>query len=248
MKTKSLLIVLIYTLLMLSGCQKADPPPIDTPDPEIPEKVGYKEYSFSGFTVKILEDKINEGDAIKALKLIEENLKEVTELFPEHTLGVMKERPIWLEKNVRTDGAAWYHTSKEWLIQNGMNPDKAKCVEINNYKNYVDWTILNQPYMILHELSHLYHDLKLGFDNKEILDAYNNALDKKLYYKVKRYNGNNNYSEVDKAYALTTVQEYFAELSEAYFGLNDYFPYTKEELKEYDPKGYDVIDRLWNQE
>ena len=40
-------------------------------------------------------------------------------------------------------------------------------------------------------------------------------------------------------------KEYFAELSEAYWGRNDYFPYTRQELKTYDPTGFAVLEQIW---
>lgn len=157
----------------------------------------------------------------------------------------MRTRPIWLEKNIGDGGAAWYHISKDWLIENKMNPEKAKCVEIKNYVNYVNWSELNQPFMLLHELAHLYHDIELTYDHKGILDSYNNAKTKNLYLNVQRHDGFERYSTAAKAYALNNHHEYFAENTEAYFGKNDYFPFTKEELKEYDPMGYEVIDKIW---
>ena len=49
------------------------------------------------------------------------------------------------------------------------------------------------------------------------------------------------------AYAHTNEREYFAELTEAYFGWNSYFPFTKEELESYDPEGYNLIENSWEQ-
>ena len=48
-----------------------------------------------------------------------------------------------------------------------------------------------------------------------------------------------------KGYATTDRMEYFAELSEAYFGKNDFFPFTREELKTHDPEGFAVMNEVW---
>ena len=48
-----------------------------------------------------------------------------------------------------------------------------------------------------------------------------------------------------KAYALTNSAEYFAELSEAYFGRNDYAPFDRAELEAFDPAGYAVVEGAW---
>jgi hypothetical protein len=36
-------------------------------------------------------------------------------------------------------------------------------------------------------------------------------------------------------YALNTSDEFFAEMTEAYWGQNDYYPFNREELKNCDP-------------
>ena len=40
--------------------------------------------------------------------------------------------------------------------------------------------------------------------------------------------------------------EYFSELTESYFGINDFYPFVKEELKKYDPIGYECVEKIWN--
>lgn len=48
-----------------------------------------------------------------------------------------------------------------------------------------------------------------------------------------------------KHYALNNSQEYFAETSEAYFGTNDFFPFVRAELKEHDPRGFGLMEKVW---
>ncbi len=48
-----------------------------------------------------------------------------------------------------------------------------------------------------------------------------------------------------KAYALTNELEYFAELSEAYLGKNDFYPYNRKQLEQYDPDGYAIMKNIW---
>lgn len=243
-KLKHIITMLLIMASFQYSCTK-DSSPIEEPEPELPAEDKYIDLSFSGFIVKINERYTDEHDAKIAIDFIEEDLKKIVKLLPEHALEVMRPRPIWLEKNIRTDGAAWYHISRDWLISQDMNPEKEKSVEINNYVNYVDWSKLNQPLMLLHELAHLYHDLGITFDHPEVLAAYNNAITNNLYLDIERHDGYGRYSTVARAYALNNHHEYFAELSEAYFGENDFFPFTREELMDYDPMGYEVIDKIW---
>ena len=49
----------------------------------------------------------------------------------------------------------------------------------------------------------------------------------------------------ERAYGMNNPQEYFAELTEAYFGTNDFYPFVKPELAEHDAQGYAAIESLW---
>ena len=48
-----------------------------------------------------------------------------------------------------------------------------------------------------------------------------------------------------RAYALTNRMEYFAELSEAYLGVNDFQPFDRAELQRYDPQGFALMEKVW---
>jgi hypothetical protein len=40
--------------------------------------------------------------------------------------------------------------------------------------------------------------------------------------------------------------EFFAEMTEAYFGTNDFFPFNRAELKESEPQIYEVLKNTWD--
>ena len=48
-----------------------------------------------------------------------------------------------------------------------------------------------------------------------------------------------------EAYATTDHKEYFAELTEAWFWENDYYPFNRAELLEFDPAGAAVVESAW---
>ena len=60
------------------------------------------------------------------------------------------------------------------------------------------------------------------------------------YKNVKRPDGS-----IADAYARHSAPEYFAELSEAWFGRKDFYPFTRADLAAYDPDGEALIPRLW---
>lgn len=51
--------------------------------------------------------------------------------------------------------------------------------------------------------------------------------------------------KIEDADAIRDEYEYFAELSETYFWRNDFFPFTREDLKKYDPVGTEMIMKSW---
>jgi hypothetical protein len=173
----------------------------------------------------------------KAYIQLEKDLSQVEQLIPAKHLRKLKKVKIWISFN--TQAGAAYHPSEQWLRENGRNPKMAKGIEIQNAQNYLDW-LKSQPMIILHELSHAYHHQVLGYNNKAILVAFNKAKKEGLYDSVEYIAGGKK-----RAYAMSNEKEYFAELTEAYFGKNDFFPFTKKELKTHDPIGYELINKSW---
>jgi hypothetical protein len=100
--------------------------------------------------------------------------------------------------------------------------------------------MLKHPAVILHELVHAYHHQILGFDEPRIKAAYDGAMKAGLYDKVLLYTG-----QTVRHYAATNHMEYFAEGSEAYFYRNDFYPFVRAELEEYDPVLHDLLEDIW---
>ena len=92
---------------------------------------------------------------------------------------------------------------------------------------------------LLHELAHAYHDLVLSFYHPQIRTAFGRA------QASGRYNAVRGPCGWDRAYAMSSPMEFFAELSEAYLGINDFFPFTRDDLKAFDPESYRVISNAW---
>jgi len=240
-------------LMILNSCGKENSTPTPTPSKN-KEEVVVEEWTtveWEGFTYKIRTALKESTAAKKAMELLQQNLTEINELLVNNqdALKVMKSHPIWLEKDL-TDGAAWYHVSKEWLAEQGYMTEKWHCVEICNYQHYVTWTNQNQPYMVLHELCHLYHNqgIENGYDNSDILAAYNHAVSSGMYINtLYRLDANTTYhlGAGQKAYCLNDCMEYFSEMCEAYWGENDYYPFDYWDLKEYDTVAFELMEKIW---
>ncbi|MBX3363281.1 MAG: hypothetical protein KF866_00830 [Phycisphaeraceae bacterium] len=135
-----------------------------------------------------------------------------------------------------------FHVSSAWLTSSGFDAHREGTVEICNADDFLLWRA-EQPFMVLHEFAHGYHWL-LGMDRQDVRDAHANAEASGLYRRVSYVLDHPQNKR--EAYALRNPGEYFAELTEAYFGRNDFFPFTRDELREYDPTGYALVHRLWH--
>jgi hypothetical protein len=179
--------------------------------------------------------------AERAVTLLRFQLYQVTRKVPPAAVKKLRTIPIWLEENEPYYSGVTYHPEVEWLQQKGANPRKVHCVEICNVHNFLTWT-LDQPWMVLHELSHGYHQkfLEGGHQNRQVKAVYDHAMRARLYDSVLRSNG-----QMEKAYAATNDKEYFAEATEAYFGTNDFFPFVRAELRRHDPMAFNLLHQAW---
>jgi hypothetical protein len=181
--------------------------------------------------------------AKETLTLLRAQLRQIVRRVPPAAVKKLRTIHFWVEENEPHHPCMTYHPNPKWLRQNGMNPEKARCVELSNAQNFLKWTE-EQPWMALHELSHGYHHqfLKGGFNNAEVKKAFANATKTKRYESVLRSKGNK-----EKAYAATNPMEYFAEASEAYFGTNDFYPFDHAELERHDPAMFALLEKLWHE-
>jgi len=44
---------------------------------------------------------------------------------------------------------------------------------------------------------------------------------------------------------LSNHKEYFAESTEAYLGVNDFYPFVRAELNRHDPRMYQLLRKIW---
>lgn len=205
---------------------------------------GYTFQEIQGFDVRIDRQLLQEHEtlAAKTLKLLEMQLYQVVRSVSPGPLAELRKVTIWVEYRAPRHPCMCYHPSREWLEDNGFNPDKAASVEIANAENFLKWT-LDQPWMVLHELAHAYHHRVMGYDHAELKAAYQEARESGRYESVLHING-----QTRRAYALNNDKEYFAECSEAFFGTNDFYPFVRSELKEYDPRMYELLRMIWDVE
>jgi hypothetical protein len=224
------------TGLLMSACLLAGQPSYEPTS-------NYEVRQIEQFTVYVNRGLLHEKKTLgaEALKLLAAKLHEINRTVPEAALAELHKVPVWVEVEDERHPGGCYHPSKDWLIENGFNPEKARSVEIGNAANFLTWS-LHQPSMVLHEFAHAYHHRVLGYDNEDIKDAYRQAVESGSYESVLRYDG-----ETARAYALNSDQEYFAELTEAFFGTNDFYPFVRAEIQRHDPLMYETLKKLWGE-
>lgn len=215
----------------------AAPPPFEPTE-------RYETRIIEGWTVLahrgLLKDQPELAD--QTLKLLKAQLQQAVRVVPAPALAKLKRIQIWVEEAEPHHPCMAYHPDPGWLRDHDMNPDKARGVEIANARTFLKWT-KSQPWMVLHELAHGYHHQFLpdGFANAEVAEAQKRAKASGTYDSVRHVDGRNR-----EAYARTNPMEYFAELSEAYFGTNDFYPFVRSELERADAEGFQLMKAMWS--
>jgi hypothetical protein len=232
----------VVLLAALAADGLVSPGHSETPKPAYEPNDRYETREMEGWKVlidkRLLADEQRELRE-RTLRILGDQLFQLTRVVPEPALGKLRKITIWVELNEPHHPCMAYHPDAGWLREHGMNPDKARCVELANARNFNSWT-LQQPWMVLHELAHGYHHQVLGFENAEVRACYDAAVSAKLYDSVLNVRGGKS-----RHYALNNAKEYFAEMTEAYFGTNDFYPFVRAELKRVDPRMYDLLEKVW---
>ena len=213
---------------------------------------GYQPTTIDGHPVWINNEFISKKPELlkKVLATLEEDLKQLDRDMASPAREAIRSTALWLELETKASGmisgkGAVYHPSKSWLIKHGKEPAMLNGIQICSAKNYLKWRNGKVGMTVLHELAHAYyHVLKKG--KKQVKETYKLAKRGGKYNKVGYMNSEKKSGDLFKAYAMGNEHEYFAELSEAYFGCNDYFPYNREQLKKHDPAGYQMVHKIWN--
>lgn len=185
------------------------------------------------------------ADLLDALR---HDLRAVRRELPEDAMAALADVTFWIERQGRavpggmSGRGMCYHPSRQWLETHGILSAKAGGIEIARASDFIPWR-RNQPWMVLHELAHAYHARLPAWADSEIERAFDTAMADGRYDAVE-YNLAPP-RETRRAYAANNHREYFAELSEAWFGLNDYAPFTRRALEAHDPAGAALMARLW---
>ncbi len=201
---------------------------------------------LDGWTVHIdqrLLEPENTSIHQRAVRMLDNSLYEIALITPAKQLAKLREVPIWLDLNNGKLQNMQYHPSAKWLKENGYDTRMEKSVHIPSAAFFTGLRHHRiQPWCVLHELAHSYHDRLLNFENPQIKSLWEKWRQKPEYQETLYVDGGKL-----RHYGLTNEKEFFAEMTESYFGMNDFYPFNRGELKEHEPEVFALMQEVWGQ-
>jgi hypothetical protein len=247
--------VCLVLVIGLGSGQEKKAPALPGGKSKLPPEPGYERRVIEGWQTlinkKVFDQPLDSYEN-PPFAVLEDELKSINRLIAPKILKELQVVPIWVEwdegekKENGSRTVAVYYGGSVFAYLRGdakVNPKKANQIELMTLKFLTE---LKQPprpkqqVVLLHELIHAVHDKILGRENPEILAAYQQAKERRLYANVEHRTGPRR-----EAYANTNHAEYFAEISCMFLDVVDYFPYDREGLKVHDPEGYKVAEKVW---
>src|SRR5437868_8902222 len=145
--------------------------------PKEPAKpTSHTDRKIEGWTVRVDDRLLKAPDDVlgtRALRFLENKLSDITVVVPADKLKKLQAVTIVLDLTHGNLGPMQYHPDHGWLKANGYSADLEKCVHLPRAADVA--TARNtreQPWVILHELAHAYHDQVLDFEEPRIKEAY----------------------------------------------------------------------------
>lgn len=175
-----------------------------------------------------------------ALRIMDQRLHRIRMRVPAGPVAKMQEVPIFLDR-AHPLGGAHFHPSGGWLKSHGYDPAMGKSVHITSANVLIGSAKRSGGgCVMLHELAHAYHFRVLGFNNRDIIEGQKQFRLSGKFEMVPYASGHKR-----PHYGLMNPMEYFAEMSEAFFVSNDFYPFNRSELAASDPHTYKLIGRIW---
>jgi hypothetical protein len=200
---------------------------------------GWVGETIEGFKVKLSADLAgNASERDVARSFLQGKLREALDLLPAWTHPYALATELWVGLDERNARSALFHiapmtrqSSSQSVPFDHLHPSMWLGIVIPNIKQFREASTI-YPLTLVHEFAHAYHFRALGYFQPDIKRAYEHAVAKALIKTVE---------------ATRDEYEYFAILSEAYLGGQSYtqFPFSREQLKGYDPRGYNIVQKAW---
>jgi len=194
--------------------------------------------TIEGFKIRLSAELAgNASEREAALSFLQGKLREALDLLPAWTHPYARATELWVGLDERNAPSAMFHVYPMTRQSSGsvpfdhLHPSMWFGIVIPNIKRFREASTV-YPQVLVHEFAHAYHLRALGYFQPDIKRAYDQAMAKLSIKTVE---------------ATRDEYEYFAILSEAYLGGRSYtqFSFSREQLKEYDPRGYNIVQKAW---
>lgn len=211
---------------------------------KIPLPTAHTTRNIEGWTVRV-DDRLLHGNGAavgeRALKLLTSRLVAISIVVPEKSLAKLRAIAIELDLNYGDLRPMQYHPDAGWLKEHGYSEQLAKCVHIPEVEDFLSPEENHRmPWVLLHELAHGFHHQTIGFEDAGVIAAWNKFRDSGKYKSVLTASG-----KMREHYGLTDPKEFFAEMTECYFGSNDFYPFVPGELNQSEPETFALLADIW---
>jgi hypothetical protein len=236
---KAYILIPLLAVSCLSSVSGADKPALK---PGVP--TAHTTCMIEEWTVRVDNRLLQGKDAAigkRALSLLTARLVAIAIVVPEKSLAGLRKVNIELDLDYPGLTYMQYHPDAGWLRERSYSENLVKCVHIPNAEDFLSpYENHRMPWVVLHELVHGYHDQVLGYEEPRIKAAWEKFRNTGKYKSVL-----SNRWGMHEHYALTNPMEFLAEMTEAYFGSNDFYPFVAGELKQAEPEVFALMEEIW---
>jgi hypothetical protein len=193
----------------------------------------YMDTTIRGWKVYVSTEIYNPLLVSRAYDTLDQELGAIQAVLPPQALSKLMLVSIWLDYTVPPNTVSYYYfESSDKLKEEGRDLRKEGSIG-TQIVDYVNASHDSLPLLKWFAYAYLYREL--GLNNFKIIPAFEKAQQSGIY-DVRFRN----------RVMIRDEMDYFAILSEAYFaGKLSYPPYDREKLKEVDPDGYNMVEKMW---
>ncbi len=177
---------------------------------------------------------------------LEQQMHLAASLLPPASLGALRHTPVWVDRSYEDA------TTMALYMEDVQEPGSEDLPYLNGIRVSAEAVEDELAYgpgereeFAVHELAHAWHCLAFDpcWSAPKVAGAYASAMLSGIYAEVEYVHGG-----TERAYAATDDGEYFAELTEAWFSRNDYYPFDRDDLLAHDPVGAAAVEEAWGLE
>jgi len=214
-------------------------------NPKPAKMLEHKVQEIEGWQV-FVDTELTDGAGVQvgtiALPLLGAKLAEIKLRLPASRIEKLQQVAIYLD-HMHELTSMQYHPGAGWLADHGYDEAMVKCVHIPRAQRFINHVKHHQqPWALMHELAHAYHDQVLSWEHAGIKNTFDKFVREhgQEYETVLHINGHET-----KHYALTNEKEFFAEMTESLVGTNDFYPFVRGELRVALPEVHALMKAIW---